>query len=116
MTWEHGVVTRKAMSNLQLGVNVNHKECDNNNPLKRWMNEFMLDSGTAFSMLANEKPAEAMFEATEPIDMHTNAGRKLLDEQATVPGHGDMHLNKEGLCWQSSLRVCNSVDNDYNTV
>jgi len=110
--------TKTGASGLQLGINMNNNEYDNNDLRKKWMNEFILDSGTTFSMLANEKLADAIFEANEPIDMHTNAGRKLLDKQATVPGFGDMYLHKDGLAnifglddlIQRGYRVCFDSD------
>lgn len=49
--------TRSDSSNLQLGINMNDDERCKNECIKKWCNEFILDSGTAFSVLANEQLA-----------------------------------------------------------
>ena len=48
-------------------------------------------------MLANRALADKIFNAGEPIIMHTNTGHKTLNKAAKVPGFGDMYLNEEGL-------------------
>ena len=89
--------TRSGSSNLQLGINMNNDKSYKNECIKRWFDEFILDSGTAFSMLANRKLAEKMFKSENPIDMHTNLGHEVLSYEAKVPGFGNMHLHDEGL-------------------
>ena len=49
--------TRPGSSNLQLGINMNNNKRYKNEGIKKWFNEFILDSGTTFSMLANKKLA-----------------------------------------------------------
>ena len=89
--------TKTGSSNLQLGVSMNNTKKENNDLKNKWWNDFILDSGTTFSMLANRRLADKVFQAREPIIMHTNAGHKTLNEEAEVPGFGDMYLNEEGL-------------------
>ena len=89
--------TKTGSSNLQLGVSMNNTKKENNDLKNKWWNDFILDSGTTFSMLANRRLADKVFEAREPIIMHTNVGHKTLNEEAEVPGFGDMYLNEEGL-------------------
>ena len=88
---------KKGQSGLQLGIMMNNTTGNDHNRPKKWMNEFILDSGTTFSMLANKDLASEVFPAKEKIEMHTNAGCKLLEQQAHVPGFGKMYLNEEGL-------------------
>lgn len=88
---------RTGSSNPQLGINVNNdrrckKEC-----VKKWFDEFIPDSGTAFSVLANKKLAASTFKFKNPIDMHANLGHEILDHEAEAPGFGDMHPHEEGL-------------------
>ena len=89
--------TKTGSNNLQLKLSMNNKQEESDDLKNKWWNDFILDSGTRFSMLANHKLASKVFEAKEPIIMKTNAGQKKLNKEAVVPGFGDMYLDKDGL-------------------
>ena len=60
-----------------------HNTKRNNDELKKkWRDDSILDSGTTFSLLANRGLADRVFDAGEPIIMHTNVGHKTLNKDA----------------------------------
>ena len=73
--------SRNGFSGIQLGINVNATN-SSKDLHKKWCNHFPLDSGTVFSMLVNKELADEIVEAEAPINMITNVGEKLIDEQA----------------------------------
>ena len=64
---------------------------------KKWQNHFPLDSGTTFSMLVNEELADEIVDADKPTNVITNAGERVINEQAKLSGLGNLCPNEDGL-------------------
>ena len=89
--------SKTGSSNLQFKINMHNTKRNDDELKKKWRNDFILGSGTTFSMLANKGLADRVFDPGEPIIMHTNTGHKTLNKEENVPGFGNMYLNEEGL-------------------
>ena len=57
----------------------------------------ILDTGSSFSIFKDEQLVGDVCEATVPMRMQTNAGTRICDLQATVPGLGTVWFNKNAI-------------------
>ena len=57
----------------------------------------LLDSGTSMDMACNRKYVENVQESTDPVRIATNAGSRVLDQDADMPGQGTMKFHEDGL-------------------
>ena len=57
----------------------------------------ILDNGSTLSIFSNPELVEGIRYSKEPLEMSTNAGKKLITKEANVPGFGTVKFDEEAI-------------------
>ena len=95
-----------AWSSLQITSLYCNKDDYDENDLKEVL---LLDSGTTTSLLGNKKFVHGIRQADSIMRIETNAGTRLISEDAILPGLGKVKLHKDAIANVLSLNELSKI-------
>ena len=65
----------------------------------------MLDNGSTIDLFRNHDFVQNISVSSNPMELHTNTGAKVIQNKAIVPGYGKVWMDERAIANISSLKI-----------